>query len=87
MVIDNVSSGKVNISSGNVFMTSLANISGNNLNIPSTYPINGPNQVVNEYGSGTLNGTTLNLDLHQIQTIPGTPGVIHGRWVGTLVRQ
>ncbi len=68
-------------------MTSLANISGNNLSIPSTYPTNQPFVVVNEYGSGTLNGTTLNIDFHQIQTIPGNPVVDHGRWVGTLVRQ
>ena len=81
MVITDIGNGKASITSGNLIITSIGNVSGNTFSIPNTVAASAPGFTVTEYGTATLNGNQLSLHLYQDN------GVGLGEWIGTLTKQ
>lgn len=82
MIITDIGNGKASITSGNLIITSIGNVSGNIFTIPNTVAASGQGFSIVEYGSAILNGNQLSIDLNQ----ENSGGVI-GQWTGVLTKQ
>tara|TARA_B110000967_G_C18812015_1_gene524134 strand:+ start:225 stop:656 length:432 start_codon:yes stop_codon:yes gene_type:complete len=72
---------------GNLIMTTYCNFNSNGFTIPETIAATTQMFDVIEYGSGDLNGTTLQIELHQDQISNTTNESIGtGTWLGTLTK-
>ena len=72
---------------GNLIMTTYCNFNSNGFTIPETIAATSQMFDVIEYGSGDLNGTTLQIELHQDQISNTTNEAIGtGTWLGTLTK-
>ena len=72
---------------GNLIITNYCNFNSNGFTIPETIAVTTQVFDVLEYGNGDLNGTTLQIELHQDQISNTTNEIIGtGTWLGTLTK-
>jgi hypothetical protein len=72
---------------GNLIMTNYCDFNSNGFTIPETISATSQLFDVLEYGNGDLNGTTLQIELHQDQISNTTNEIIGtGTWLGTLTK-
>jgi|TARA_B110000208_G_scaffold186273_1_gene242586 hypothetical protein len=72
---------------GNLIMTNTCEFDTNGFNIPETKPATLNVFYVLEYGSGTLSGNNLQIELHQDQIDVNTNNILNtGYWTGNLTK-
>src|SRR5687768_11186154 len=70
----------------NVFVTSIAEFTGNAFSIPRTTVGTGPDMNIVEYGAGTFSGNQLSIELYQELKTSGTLRTTT-KWHGTLYKK
>ena len=71
---------------GNLIMTNICTIEGNNLIISENIPVSNNSFYAVEYGSGLFNDDEIQIELHQDQYDINDNLLATGTWTGTLIK-